>query len=123
MTGVVYPVRFGGFYDIKNKIMRRNKSETEKRKRLLSLLVTLAMVIGLMQGMTLTAYADRQPRPFCANGHHAVQWMDDAWWCDTCNSAVSVVYEQFLETITYQGKLSGFDSKFVHVELENVEKK
>lgn len=29
----------------------------KKGKRLLSLLVTLAMVIGLMQGMTLTAYA------------------------------------------------------------------
>ena len=45
----------------------------KKRKRLLSFLVTMAMVISLLQGMSLTAYADRA---HTHDGVTFVEWTD-----------------------------------------------
>ena len=66
MTGLVYPVRFGGFCCVHYgdaaaiTAAKKNKEETlyeNKDETILGILLMLALAMGLLPGMGMTAYA------------------------------------------------------------------
>ena len=70
MTGVLYPVVFGGFLRVQhgdaaaitavNEDFFKEEKLMKMKKRFLGILLSLVMVLGLVPGMSLTAYADNQ---------------------------------------------------------------
>ena len=57
MTGLLYPVRFGGFCHTRINHKEAIYMKQKTGRKLLSFLLTLAMVVGLMPGMGLTTQA------------------------------------------------------------------
>ena len=90
LMGLVYPVRFGGFCHtrINHKEVICMKQKTGRK--LLSFLLTLAMVLGLVPGMGLTALAwDGDPYAELLNTTTAVNFDGKEWYLIENNSTAA----------------------------------